>query len=81
MPTLFQELVINGSWDFYNFLEWNLAVWITLFFGGPNPANTQVYPPDFKKYVVMCSLISACITVFYVSYLLLYYGAMVMSVR
>lgn len=66
MPTLFQELVINGTWDFYNFLQWNLALWIFMFFGGPFPVNQQLY----KEYIIVCTILSIFISIFYVCYIL-----------
>ena len=71
MPILFEELVINGNWDFYNFIEWNLAVWIALYFGPIT--NQRLYPPNFKEYVITCIVFSCFITCFYVFYLIWVY--------
>jgi hypothetical protein len=85
MPSAFEELVLNGTWDFYNFLEWNLVVWIVLFFGGPSHTHHQLYPPNIKTYMITCCMLSAGISVFYAGYLCCFYikeGAMyVLNVR
>lgn len=74
MPTLFEELVINGKWDIYNFIEWNLAIWVNLFFGpGVDPANRRLYPPNFKAYIATCLVCSCALTCFYMFYLICYY--------